>query len=72
MTDVYAPMTGTVKAVHVRPGQEIEPGQELVTLESMKMEIPVEAEQTGRVRAVHVAPGTAIAEGSLLLSLEPA
>jgi len=41
-----------------------------VILESMKMEIPVEAEAPGRVRDVTCSPGEAITEGSVLVVLE--
>ncbi len=66
---VAAPMPGTVIAVHVAPGDEVEPRQPLVTLEAMKMEHPVIAPFAARVKAVHVAPGDSVTAGSVLVEL---
>lgn len=71
MTDVIAEMTGSVRAVVVGPGDVVREGQELLTVESMKMEIPVEAPAGGRVASVHVAPGDRVSEGQLLVRLDP-
>jgi acetyl-CoA carboxylase biotin carboxyl carrier protein len=50
LPDVEAHITGTVWKVECEVGQEVEEGDTLVILESMKMEMPVEAEGTGRIR----------------------
>ena len=42
----------------------------VVILESMKMEMPVEAPIAGRVAAIYVVPGRFVEEGELLLDLE--
>ena len=47
MPDVEAHITGTVWKVECKVGQEVEEGDTLVILESMKMEMPVEAEDDG-------------------------
>lgn len=67
---VIAPMSGAVKDVLVAPGDRVEPGQEVVILDSMKMEIPVEAEAAGTVARVLAAVGEAVEEGAPLLALE--
>jgi acetyl-CoA carboxylase biotin carboxyl carrier protein len=46
-------------------------GDEVVLLESMKMEIPVILESGGRVERVAVAPGTVVQAGDLMLSIAP-
>jgi acetyl-CoA carboxylase biotin carboxyl carrier protein len=56
--------------IQVAPGDNVEEGQTLVILESMKMEMPVEAPERGKVAAVAVTEGQAIEEGDVLVSLE--
>jgi acetyl-CoA carboxylase biotin carboxyl carrier protein len=70
MPIVTSPMAGTIAHVLVQIGDKVEIGQEVVILESMKMEIAVQAEMGGRVRAVKVRAGEFVDEGSDLLELE--
>ena len=70
MTDIDAHITGTVWKIEVAPGDNVEEGDTVVILESMKMEMPVEAEDTGTVSAIHVAEGQAVREGEPLVTLE--
>lgn len=56
--------------VHVAPGDKVAVGDEVVLLESMKMEIPVLAERPGTVTAVKVASGDVVQEGDVLLVLD--
>jgi 3-methylcrotonyl-CoA carboxylase alpha subunit len=67
---VRAPMPGLVKAVHVGPGEAVEAGARLVTLEAMKMEHALRAPRAGTVAAVPVAAGDQVEEGALLAALE--
>jgi acetyl-CoA carboxylase biotin carboxyl carrier protein len=69
-TEVRAHITGTVWKILVKPGDEVAAEQTLVILESMKMEMPVEAPEAGRVGSVAVAEGASVDEGDLLLMLE--
>ncbi|MFQ5948928.1 MAG: acetyl-CoA carboxylase biotin carboxyl carrier protein subunit, partial [Acidimicrobiia bacterium] len=50
--------------------QKVEEGDELVILESMKMEIPVFAPITGTVKAIHVEPEQVVQEGDLIAEIE--
>ncbi len=68
--DVSAPMAGSIKEVLVAVGERVAEGQELLTLESMKMEIPVESPAAGTVTEVLVAPLQTIKEGQVLLRLD--
>lgn len=68
--DIPAPMTGTVKEILVAPGERVAVGQELLIVESMKMEIPVESPAAGAVAEVLVTAPQRIEEGDLLLRLE--
>jgi biotin carboxyl carrier protein len=66
---VLAELVGSVLRVEVAPGDVVTPGDPLVILESMKMEIPVHPEHGGTVQSVAVAPGDVVSEGDLLVVL---
>ena len=68
--EVRTEMAGTVKELLVAVGDPAAEAQELLILESMKMEVPVESPATGRVAELCVEAGAVIAEGDLLLVLE--
>ncbi len=68
--DLPAPMTGTVKELLVGVGDQVSVGDELVIIESMKMEIPVESPVSGTVVEFVVEPPGKVEEGDLLLRLE--
>jgi acetyl-CoA carboxylase biotin carboxyl carrier protein len=67
---VSADVAGSVWTIEVAVGDTVEPDQDLVILESMKMEIPASAPQGGVVRKILVTQGEAIAEGQGLLIIE--
>jgi len=69
VTAVRAHIAGTVWKLEVSFDDEVEEGQTVVVLESMKMEMPVEAPIAGRVTAIHVAPGRFVEEGESLMEL---
>jgi biotin carboxyl carrier protein len=69
-TELAAPITGTVWKVEKGPGEQVAEGEAVVILESMKMEIPVEAPRAGQVREVRVQPGQAVKEGQILAVME--
>ena len=68
-TEIVAEMVANVMTVEVAAGDTVEPGQTVVLLESMKMEIPVIAEHGGTVTAVKVGPGDVVQEGDVLVAL---
>ena len=70
MADVEAHITGTVWKIECKVGDEIEEGDTVVILESMKMEMPVEAEDGGTVKEIRVEEGQAVSEGDTLIVLE--
>jgi acetyl-CoA carboxylase biotin carboxyl carrier protein len=70
MPDVPAHITGTVWKIEVQPGDEIDEGDTVVILESMKMEMPVEAEDPGTVKEIRVEEGQSVQEGDVLVVLE--
>ena len=52
------------------PGDHVDEGDTVVILESMKMEMPVEAEDEGTVKEVLVEEGQSVSEGDALIVLE--
>ena len=67
--NIESTVSGIVLQVLVAPGDQIGIDQEVVIVESMKMEIPVVAEITGTVGEVLVTEGDTIEEGDVLVSL---
>ena len=65
-----APMPGKVLEVRVGAGDPVRKGQLLLTLEAMKMELPVIATDDGVVTEVRVAPGAQVDAGQVLLILD--
>lgn len=61
---------GSVWKVLVSPGQTVSPGDTLVLIESMKMEIPILTEDGGKVKTVHVAEGDSVTPGQVVVTLE--
>ena len=70
MPEVEAHITGTVWKIEVEVGDNVEEGDTVVILESMKMEMPVEAPSAGVVKAIHVVEQQAVDEGANLVTLE--
>ncbi|MBE3555382.1 MAG: acetyl-CoA carboxylase biotin carboxyl carrier protein subunit [Thermicanus sp.] len=70
MKEVLATMAGTVIRLTVSVGDEVAEEQEVIFLESMKMEIPQTVEEGGRVKEMRVRIGDFVNEGDLLLVLE--
>jgi biotin carboxyl carrier protein len=68
--EVRATLPGLVVAVAVVPGDEVEEGAALLTIEAMKMQNEVRAPRAGRVIELEVAPGQTVATGAALLRLE--
>jgi acetyl-CoA carboxylase biotin carboxyl carrier protein len=68
-TNVAAHITGTVWKIEVKEGDTVTEGQTCVILESMKMEMPVEAPSAGKVEKISCAEGQAVNEGDVLLTI---
>jgi biotin carboxyl carrier protein len=69
MADIVSPLPGLVATIHVNAGDTISEGDPVVTLQSMKMEIPVTAEAGGEVAEVLVAEGDEIDTGAVIARL---
>jgi len=67
---IASELVANVAQVHVEPGQKVQAGDEVVLLESMKMEIPVLLEAGGTVSSVYVSPGDVVQEGDVLVVID--
>ena len=70
MSQVVATMAGNVWKIVVSVGEQVTEGQDVVILESMKMEIPIAAETSGTVKEIKVQEGDFVNEGDVLVELE--
>ena len=66
---VISPMQGTIVAVNVVEGQDVEEGQTILILEAMKMENPVKAAKSGTVTGLRVEAGVGVSKGEVLMEL---
>lgn len=69
---IASDLVANVHSIAVSVGQRVEAGDELVLLESMKMEIPVVPEEPGTVVEIRVQPGDVVQEGDVLVVLQRA
>jgi acetyl-CoA carboxylase biotin carboxyl carrier protein len=70
MKVIKAHITGSVWKIMVKVGDKVSEGDVVSILESMKMEMPVEAEEAGEIAQVMVQEGQAITEGSPMFALK--
>jgi acetyl-CoA carboxylase biotin carboxyl carrier protein len=68
--EVRSEMVANVWKVVTAPGDTVAAGDALVILESMKMEIPVEAPHGGTVKEVRVEEGSLVQEGDVIAVIE--
>ena len=69
-TDVKAHITGTVWKIEKPAGSKVSEGDTVIILESMKMEMPVEAPVGGTVREIKIKEGEAVDEGKVLAIID--
>jgi biotin carboxyl carrier protein len=67
--EVLSEVSGTVWKVETEVGARVQAGDQLLILESMKMEIPVEAPIAGEVWEIMVAEGDPVSEDQVLLTI---
>ena len=67
---IKAELAGNLWKIVVREGQQVGADETLMILESMKMEIPVNAPVAGRVAKIHVKEGQTVQEGQPLADVD--
>lgn len=70
MSNIVATMAGSVWKVLVAEGEQVKEGQDVVILESMKMEIPIAAEKDGVVKKIHIKEGDFVNDDDVLINVE--
>lgn len=70
MAQIKAHMAGMIVEYLVKEGQKITSGQDVVTLESMKMQMFVQAEIAGTVKKLLKNPGEFVNEGEALIEIQ--
>lgn len=69
-SQVLSPMPGIVKSVAVQVGQKVNEGQEICTVEAMKMQNKLIASRVGIVKKINTKVGEQVEEGKVLVELE--
>lgn len=70
LKELVAPMPGRIVQIAVSVGQELNPGDEILSLEAMKMENVLKAEGVGTVKAILVQPNQVVEKGSVMIEFE--
>ncbi|MGM8366542.1 acetyl-CoA carboxylase biotin carboxyl carrier protein subunit [Virgibacillus sp. W0181] len=70
MQEVKASMAGSVWKIIASHGDKVEAGDDIVILESMKMEIPIAVEKPGTVSKFKVSEGDFVNEGDVIAIIE--
>lgn len=66
--DVPAPLPGVIVAILVKPGDKVTRGQELCTLEAMKMKNAIRSSREGTIASVDVSVGDQVSHGQILMT----
>ena len=70
MAQIKANMAGNVWKIVVNVGDSVSAGEDIVILESMKMEIPIASETSGTVKEIKVNEGDFVNEGDVIAEIE--
>jgi len=68
--NINSNMTGNVWKILVNQNDQIQEGQDLVILESMKMEIPITSESSGVIEEINIQEGDFVNEGDPIIKLK--
>lgn len=69
-TELMSPVTGTAWKIERAVGDRVEEGEAVMILESMKMEIPLEATASGVIAEIAVDQGASVEEDQVLCVIE--
>ena len=67
---IMAPLPGLIMKVLVKPGDQVEPGKDVIIMEAMKMENEIQAHAQGVIKEIRVKEGDNVSEGDVLIVLE--
>lgn len=70
MKRIVSNMAGVVLEFLVKPGEKIAVDQDVVMLESMKMQIPIQSTVDGVVKTIKVSEGDFVDDGDVLIEVE--
>ena len=70
LKELQAPMPGRIVQVTVEVGMELNLGDEILSLEAMKMENVLKAEGVGRVKAILISANQVVEKGAVLIEFE--
>lgn len=70
MADITAPMGANVWKILVKEGDSVNENDDLMILEAMKMEIPIQADRSGAVTCLKVKEGDSVEADAVLLCIE--
>ena len=70
LKELQAPMPGRIVSIAVAVGQEVNVGDEILSLEAMKMENVLKAEGTGVVKAIFAKPEQVVEKGQVIIEFE--
>jgi biotin carboxyl carrier protein len=70
LRELVAPMPGRIVNIAVEIGQELEVGDEILSLEAMKMENVLKAEGVGKVKSISISTNDVVEKGSVLIEFE--
>ncbi|SDO29436.1 acetyl-CoA carboxylase biotin carboxyl carrier protein subunit [Alkalicoccus daliensis] len=70
MAEIKTTMAGNVWKINIKTGDTVAAGDEVVILESMKMEIPIESEAAGTVTEILVEEGSFVNEDEVIIKLD--
>ncbi len=66
-SEIKSPLTGSVWKLQIKEGDQVSAGQDVIILESMKMEFSVSADREGIVKQILIKEGDQVTEGDLLV-----
>lgn len=66
---IKSEMAGTILEIKVKAGDKVQAGQEVAVVESMKMEVPLQASEAGTVKTIKKNVGEFLNEGETLIEL---
>lgn len=68
--NILSYIPGVVLEVFVAPGMTVKSGQDLMTVDAMKMKNRIKSNTDGKVKSVSVTPGSKVGKGTILLEME--